>query len=131
MPNIKPEHVLIAGAVAIVGFILLSRQGAGSSIAVTGPSERTSLALIGAGVEYAEIGARERISFEEIRASERVAISELTTREKIARVFAGSLDFRTAAEKEVALTRIRAEEQQGAFDFFGNIFGTILKFFGL
>lgn len=128
--DIKPEHVAIAGGAAILGYVLLSRQG-GTSIAVTGPSERTSLAVIEAGLGYAELGARERISFEEIRASERVAISELTTREKIARTFAGSLDFRTGAEKEVALAGIRAEEQKGAFDFFGSIFQTALRFFGL
>jgi len=127
--DVKPEHIAIAGGVAILGAVLLSRQGE-PGIVVTGPSEGTSLALIEAGVEHAEIGARERISFEEIRASERVAISELTTREKIARIFSSSLDLRTAAERDVALASVRAEENRGFFDFFGSLLSKILNPFG-
>lgn len=127
--DVKPQHIAIAGGAAILGAILLSRGGE-PGIVVTGPSERTSLALIEAGVEHAEIGARERVSFEEIRAGERVAISELTTREKIARIFGASLDLRTQAEKDVALSQIQTQEQRGFFDFFTSIISKIINPFG-
>lgn len=124
---IKPEHVAVAGGVALLGALALSRRapaGRESAFTVFGPSQETTTELLHAQVDVidiftsaevarAEIDAQERVALADIAASERIAIGDQRTARAIARIV-------TEADR----IRAQAEQQGGVLDFLGNlIFG--------
>lgn len=135
-------------AVAIVVLLLARNQGGGQTIAVTGPSEGVSKALIAAGTEttktaaalqrdianiftsgtvnLASIDSRERTALATVASQERVRTAELTTQERIASTLAETERFRVQSQTDVQRQAVNNQQQRGIFDF---ILQTIPFFF--
>ncbi len=150
----RDEAIAIgAGAVAAAGVFLLARRGPsepGLAVAVTGPSERTGLALISAGVESQRISAalerdmydiyasafvdvtsiesRERVAVKTLETTERVRGQELTTQQKIAEIFSGTQKYLADARVSAIRAQNEPQQQKGIFDFILDIGQILLPF---